>query len=251
MASWSRKRKTLYAALAAVAIVGGAAVPAFLALYKPPSCFDGVKNGDEQGVDCGGSCTKLCASSYLPPSVSWARFEQVAPGLYNLGAYVINPNTDVTATAVPYHMSLYDDAGIPITDVYGTMTLPPHRNALAFKGAVSVGKRIPGRLLFEFTAAPEWATSSDPLAALDVTDKKYSETPSGSSLMVTFANRGTTPLDNISVSAILSDKDGNVVDFSTTVVDQVPAGGTAIAPFTWPVSHDGKVISIDVLPVAQ
>lgn len=36
-----------------------------------PSCFDGIQNGGEEGVDCGGSCTTACpASSDIPAIVS-------------------------------------------------------------------------------------------------------------------------------------------------------------------------------------
>ena len=34
------------------------------------SCSDGVRNGSESGVDCGGSCPTACASSILPASCS-------------------------------------------------------------------------------------------------------------------------------------------------------------------------------------
>ncbi|MDE1975322.1 MAG: hypothetical protein KGI49_02325 [Patescibacteria group bacterium] len=251
MSSWSRRRKGMYAGalvVVALAVIGAAA---FKLLYKAPSCFDGIRNGDETGVDCGGSCSRLCPNAFLAPSVAWSRFEQVAPGLYNLAAYIVNPNADVSAAAVPYHMALYDDKGVSITDVYGTADLPVHRDSLAFQGSVNIGKRTPARLLFEFTAPPDWVKSPDPLSNLQISNKQYSETGSSSSLIVTVADTGVEPVYNLQVYAVLSDADGNVLDFSKTVVDQVPAGGTALAPFTWPRSHDGKVISIEVLPVAQ
>jgi hypothetical protein len=51
---------------------------------------------------------------------------------------------------------------------------------------------------------------------------------------------------------VLYDGDGNAIDFSKTVIDSVPAnGGTVVAPFTWPVSHNGQVVSIEVLPVLR
>jgi hypothetical protein len=32
------------------------------------SCYDGIKNGDEEGVDCGGSCSACDGKDY---SISW------------------------------------------------------------------------------------------------------------------------------------------------------------------------------------
>ena len=69
---------------------------------------------------------------------------------------------------------------------------------------------------------------------------------------MTLEDTAVTPYNNISVYVILYDANGNAIDFSKTVVDTVPANnGTVVAPFTWPVSHDGKVVSIEVLPVLE
>ena len=35
--------------------------------HNPPSCTDGIKNGDEQGIDCGGSCPNNCTYAQYAP----------------------------------------------------------------------------------------------------------------------------------------------------------------------------------------
>ncbi len=251
MASWSKQRKSLYAGIVGVVAIAVIAVPAFLYLYHPPTCSDGVKNGGEQGVDCGGSCSRLCQSSFLPPDAAWTRFEEVAPGLYNEAAYIVNPNTEGEAKNVPYHIALYDDQGILITDQRGIVTIPPHRNALAFQGAVSVGKRVPAKALFEFTAAPDWHKRIDPLSKLVISDKSYTEDESGSYLSVNLLNKSVQPIENVSAYAVLYDKDGNALGFSKTSIDEIGPDETEVAPFTWPINRQGRVISIEVLPVAE
>lgn len=251
MSSWSKRRRTLYATVVVIFLVGAVLVPAFLIFYKAPTCSDGKKNGGELGVDCGGSCERLCQSAFLPPSLAWTRFEEVAPKLYNIAAYIVNPNTEGEAIDAPYHLALYDSRGVLITDVTGTVTLPPHRNTLAYKGAISVGERIPTKALFEFTAAPVWRKKSDTLAPLVIGDKKYSEDESGSSLLVTLKNPSVYPIGETSVYVVLYDKNGNALGFSKTIVDEIPAKGETLAPFTWPVNRNGAVISIEVLPVAE
>lgn len=228
-----------------------AGIPIFKAMYKPPSCFDGVKDGDETGVDCGGSCRRLCPGAFMAPIVPWTRMSETAPGLYNVAAYIINPNTGVEAQGVPYKMILYDAKGIPVAEADGSVTLPPGRNTLAFQAAVNAGKNPPIMAMFQFTAAPEWFAAPDALSALSVTDKRYSDSQSGSSLSVFLKNNGPEPMRGITVYAVLYDKDGNVADFSKTILDYIPAGGSVTAPFTWPESHAGRVVSIEVLPVAQ
>ena len=251
MASWSRQRKSLYALAVIVALVAAVGVPGFFYFYKAPTCFDGIQNGNETGIDCGGSCQKLCPSAFLSPIVSWTRFEKVATGLYNMAAYVINPNPSVGAANVPYHMALYDGEGVLITDVYGTMTIPPHRNSMAFQDSADVSKRTPAKATFEFTAAPDWYSAADGLSALQVMSKHYSEDASGSSLQVSIRNPSADAMGRLSVYAVLYDADKNEVGFSKTEIDGIAPGATVVAPYTWPEDRHGAVVSIEVLPVAE
>ena len=251
MASWSRQRKSLYALIVIVVLAVAIGVPGFFLFYKAPTCFDGIQNGNEQGIDCGGSCQKLCPSAFLAPIQSWTRFEQVSPGFYNVAAYVINPNPNAIAVRVPYHMALYDDQGVTIRDVYGTMTLPPHRNTLAFQGSVSTEERVPAKAFFEFTASPDWSLAADTLSSLQVTGKDYNEDAAGSSLQVSLHNGSASHIGHLSVYAVLYDSSQNEVGFSKTEIDGIAPGATAVAPYTWPEDRHNAVVSIEVLPVAE
>jgi len=251
MTSWSKRRKLVYAAISLAVVAGGIVGVFLIFFYRAPTCFDGRLNGGEAGIDCGGKCVRLCQSAYLAPSISWTKFVKIAPDLYNIATYIINPNPEGEALNVPYRMALYDDKGIIITDRTGVMNIPPHRNVLAFQGAIPTGSRRPAKAIFEFTALPDWHKKSDPLSSLEVVDKFYTEEIGNSSLIVTLANNGAGPLGSMTVYAVLSDRSGNVLDFSKTIVDGLSAKSKATAPFTWSQSHDGRVISIEVLPVAE
>jgi len=187
----------------------------------------------------------------MAPSVAWTRYEQLVTGLYNVAAYVINPNSQGEAKAVPYHIALYDKDGVLIVDKEGVVTLPPHRNTLAYQGALDVGKRTPVRALFEFTSEPNWIKNDDTLSAITVASKNYTEDSTGSSLTVNLANNSVKDLNNIGVYVILYDKNSNAIGFSKTLVENIPANGVATAPFTWGINRNGKVISIEVLYVAE
>jgi hypothetical protein len=252
MSSWSQRRQFTYLgilgtiALVAVIFIG------FHFFYKAPTCTDDIQNADEAGVDCGGSCVKICATAFLTPRVAWTRLERVDAGLYNVATYIVNPNTTVGAPRVPYHVVLYDDKGIEIVEYTGTVTIPPHRNTLAFTGAVAVDKRIPVKALFEFTRPPEWQLRADPLTLVSVGKKQYAEdVTSGASLSVTLKNTGIDPIGSTDVYAVLYDKDKNALGFSRTVIDAIGSYGSVIAPFTWPHPFGSTVISIEVLPVSE
>ncbi len=251
MASWAQQRRLIYGSSVTIVILGVAAVIGYLSFYKAPTCFDGLKNGDELGIDCGGSCVKMCASSFIQPRVLWTRFEQISPGILNVASMIENLNVSGEAFRAPYHLKLYDNQGILITEYDDTFTIPPGRNTLAFRGDIDIGSRIPATAQFTFTGIPDWHRRDDPLAYLVVIDKQYSEDNAGSYLTVKLNNTSVRGLGKISVYAILYDKSGNAIGFSRTVMDGIAAGGTAVAPFTWPTSHHGAVVSTDVLRVVE
>jgi hypothetical protein len=252
MATWSSRRKSSIALVLGVIILGAAIAVYFTIFYKAPTCFDNIMNGDEQGIDCGGKCERLCQSAFLPAQIAWGggKFEMIAPSLYNVAALIINPNTNAAAVNVPYKFSLYDSRGLLLIERKGTLTIPAHRNTLAFETAVDVGKRTPTKVTFEFMSPPVWFKSIDTLGGLAIVDKKYSENSGDSSLLVTLENRSLVPINNITVGAILFDIDGNAIGFSRTQIDSLaPNGGRDVAPFTWPINRQGRVVSIEALPV--
>lgn len=255
MGSWSTRRKLLIGGgLILIVLIITAAIY-FLAFYKSPTCFDQVKNGNEQGIDCGGNCVKLCQSSFIPVKIAWGggKFEKVADGLYNVAALVINPNTNAAAVSVPYQFSLFDSKGILITERKGSTFIPAHRNILVFETSLDVGKRIPAKATFEFIASPVWFKSHDTLDGLAIVDKRYDETGSSSSLEVTLENRSLIPYKDVIVGVVLYNEQGNAIGFSRTQLDIIGSKNSErnreLAPYTWPTSRNGEVVTVDAYPV--
>lgn len=253
MASWAQKRRFIYSGTIIAVILIVAIYIVFSFVYKAPTCFDQIMNGNEQGIDCGGSCVKLCSSAFLPVTPTWTSFEKIAPGLYNVAAYIVNPNNEGAAVDVPYHFVLYDNKGQELIDSPGVVRIPPHRNTLAFQSSLSLSEAVPYKALFAFTGAPQWVKASDTLGSLQVTDKKYTEddTANSSSLIVTLRNMSVNSLGKMSVYATLYDASSTIIGFSKTIVDGIAPQSSTFAPFTWPFSRHGSVISIEVLPVAE
>ena len=255
MASWATKRKSAYLLIIVVAVLVIIGLPVFKILYKAPSCSDGVRNQGEQDIDCGGPCRTLCQSAFLPSVTLWASATHVTGGLYNLAAYIENPNVNGAAVNVPYQFSVFDTDGILIVQRNGVINIPANRNTLAFVGAVDMGKRVlaKGGVRFQFIQAPLWRRSHDTLTNLYYPTPQYIEdntsVTQSSSLQVALTNKALTPVDDITVYAILKDINNNAIDFSKTHIDQIPAGATKYAPFTWPISHKGSVVSEEILPV--
>ncbi len=252
MASWATRRRFMYSTFVIIVLIVLVALPIFYFFYKPPTCNDRIKNGDEEGVDCGGSCVMLCQDIFLPPKIVWggAKFEKISSGVYNFASLIINPNVDAGAIDVPYKISIYDEAGLMIKEQYGKVTLYPHRNSLAFNPLVNLDKSVPYKATFEFTSPPVWYRSNDELDKLIIVDKRYTEDSNSSSLEIVLENRGLLPYQNIDVSVILSDINGNAIGFSKTKIDSINAkNDREIASYTWPINRDNNVTSIEVFPI--
>ena len=251
MDSWARRRKIIYAFIVLILLVLVVGVPSFLIFYKAPTCFDGKQNGSEAGVDCGGRCEKLCQSEFLSPSVIWTRMEKVSSGIYNVAAYIINPNNLSEAMGVPFKVSLYDSFGKAIASKSGIVDIPARRNTLAYSALIDTGKVNPTKASFEFSQSPLWVKATDKLKAINVINKDYTEQKDSSALEVNLYNDSLYDIRNLTVFAILYDRLGNTIGFSKTVVDEIGAKSSAIAPFTWNTNRNGQVVSIEVLYVAE
>jgi hypothetical protein len=256
MVSWSTKRRWTYISVIAAVVLILIVVPGFFTFYKAPTCFDGIQNEGELGIDCGGPCTKLCQTAFMPAKIIWADSEEITPGTYDLAAYIENENLNGAAVNVPYTFSVYDNQGVLITQQHGRMTIPVGRNTLAFVGDVKTGTRVPakGGITFQFDNPPIWGKSFDSLSNLVIGTPKFSEngapaTGVVSSLNVPIGNNGLTSYNGVTVYAVLSDKNSNHIGFSETYLDSVPPGSSVTAPFTWPFSFGGRVVSEEILPV--
>src|SRR3989344_7537239 len=123
--SWSGRRQLLYYIVGAaiLLVVVGGVWQIFFA--KPAICFDGTQNGDERGVDCGGSCALICPMDAKAPVVLWTRAFQVAPGIYTAAAYVENRNVGAGAHKVKYSFQLRDEQNLLVKEYVGGTDLPP------------------------------------------------------------------------------------------------------------------------------
>lgn len=250
MVTWSAKKRLLYGAIVFILVFGIVGIPAFLLLYDAPTCNDGKKNQDEQGVDCGGSCSKLCADRFLAPKVVWSRADLVAPSIYNIASYVINPNIDVEARGVPFTIKVYDKTGVFIFNKNGVMDIPAHRNTLAFIPAIDLGARVPSRITFEFDDKPNWV-KVDPskLVPINVDDVVYEEDDVGGVLTATVRNTSLVGIGNVLFYAILYDENGNAIGFSKTELDGIKPDSSVLVNFTWPGKRIAPVVKKEIIPI--
>lgn len=75
-------------------------------LRVKPTCFDGVKNGEEEGIDCGSICGVSCPTSQPDPKPLVVKNIQIIQGgsKCDIVIDVSNPNSTLGAQHIPYEI---------------------------------------------------------------------------------------------------------------------------------------------------
>ncbi len=246
--SWSSKRRNAYfgtAIFIAIAVMGGLF---FLIFNKKPICGDGKKNGDEQGIDCGGLCDKLCAEQVSALMVVWSRSFKVSEGVYNSVAYVENPNFTANAPKISYTFKIFDDNNILIAERNGNTFISPDGISPIFEGAIITGNRIPARTFFEFSETPIWIRTSGDKSSLSVNNIKLSSVNISSRVDAVLSNNSLLVARNIEVVAIIFDTNDNAIGASATFVESIPDRSSQNIVFTWPNKFDQSASRVEIIP---
>jgi len=205
------------------------------------------KNGDEAGVDCGGSCRQICDFQRPEPVILWSRINRVVPGVYNATAYVENTNLDVGVPQASYSFRLYDETGILVAERQGVTFVPPSKTFAIFEGGIESGERIATRVNFEFTSPFIWRTSENRSADIVISNKRLTEKSGLPRAEAEVKNISLAPFSDLELVAIVYRADGNAINFSRTTIDFLDKGAIVPVVFTWPEVFTDEPARLDIL----
>ncbi len=247
MVSWSSRRQIAYIGGVLGVVIFLIALPTFFVVYEAPSCTDGVKNQDELGVDCGGPCSVLCKAEALDLITRWQRVFKVKEGIYNVLAYVENPNLESGVENISYRFKVYDAENLLLYERTGKTFVPPRKVFAIFETNINTGTRVPARALFEFLGSPSWSKNFSSEPSLVITNKVLSKEEGLPRLTASLENRTDDRIDNVEVVAILYNSVENAIASSRTIVDSVNKGGSASLVFTWPEAFSEEATRIELI----
>ena len=231
--AWAFRRQIIYGTFFATITILGLTFLYFKYLYVAPDCFDGVQDENEEGVDCGGACVRICNASVTQPVVKWSRSFRVTPGLYNAVAYIENLNRVAATSVLNYTFSLYDDDGL-ITERKGSTILPPNSIYPIFEGRIETGNRVPTRTFLEFEAPRLWQPSETGREQFTVTNRELVDADQKPKLLASITNNSLKEAKEVEVVATIFDTNRNALTSSRTYIDNfAPRAETDVA-FTWP-----------------
>lgn len=247
--TWAMKRRLVVLAVIAGIILVFVTAIGYFTVYKAPSCVDGKQNQTEEGIDCGGTCTYLCTASQSAPSVRFARALSPQPARTDVIAYIDNPNTTSAAKAVPYVVELYSDTNTVIARKEGVTDLPPSNTVPIFVPNFFSGSQAVAHTFVTFdTSKIHWfKIASQPVRpSIDGVVLTQDGTPR---VTARVSNSTAYVMRNVRLVATVFGADGNAIGASATLLNQVPAQGSANVIFTWPQAFGVSVSRIEVLPI--
>lgn len=198
---------------------------------RPGTCSDGKQNNGELGIDCGGTCLRLCSSEVSNVIVHWTRSFPAREGFYDAVAFLENPNFDAGIKKFSYTFKLYDAKNILVGTRGGNTFLNPGDRFLVYENGIKAegGPRTPQRTFLEVEEDLLWEKAA-PLREnnIIVRETRFEAPRDGglSRVVAVLTNQGTLDLKDIEVVALLSDAEDNVVDASKTVVGSLGQGET-------------------------
>ncbi len=195
---------------------------------KPaPTCYDTIKNQNEEGVDCGGVCARACtpdATTLVSSEVAvFPLAVSSTPLRASLVAEIRNPNTDWAATNFNYEFTAYNAAGMPLGNFSGSAYIHAGEIKYVTLPNVELSKNaLPSRAELTITN-PEWRRPGD------FPQPNFTVNLTGTDIAPVVAARGT--LENKSavqgtaeITALFYDTAGNTIGVSATSLEHVDAG---------------------------
>lgn len=250
--TWALKRQIFYITILVLFFAGFGFLIISSNLNKAPTCVDGKQNGDEAGVDCGGSCAKACFAQVDEISILWARAFRVIPGRYNAVAYLVNHNKNEAVQKINYRFRFADARNIYIGKREGSTLVPPGGNFVVFEPGIDIGNSIPVYVTFEFTETPLWLqVPQEKINQLKVliSNIQLSDESTLPRLSATIKNNSLFTIPNVDVVAILYDAGGNAISTSRTYLEQLLPLQNADINFTWPEPFSGTVVAKEIIPM--
>lgn len=246
--TWSLRRKLLYSGTTIFVALLIVVFIWFKYFNVPPTCFDGRQNGNEIGVDCGGSCALLCVSQTSDPTVLWARAFPNGANTYTAAAYIHNPNA-AGAHDVGYAFQFFDADNKLVQEKDGVMDIPPQQTVPVVEPMIYAGNRTIVRTLFSFANTPVWKrVPKGTIPELRVKSQTLSSDTKR--LDATIANSSLVQnAPEVTVIAVLFDSQGIARAASKSLVPVVPSNSSEQVVFTWPQSTDNIArTEVTILP---
>lgn len=249
--SWSSRRQLSIVSGIFILVFIPVAIITFKSVYKAPTCFDNLRNGDEVGVDCGGSCSLLCKNQTIDPIVLWQRVFEVSPGTYNVMSMVENVNIDAGVESAPYTFELYNRENVLLASRAGTVRISPKSIMPIIETGLFTDQLTPDRVSFKFGENFVWQREVPFVPLLIVKDEILSNEDSEPRINAVLQNISLEEVEDIKVIVVVYDENDNAIGTSRTIVESISKDSNQNIIFTWPQPFKEDIARFEIIPLYE
>jgi hypothetical protein len=246
MSVWRFKRKLSY--LAGISAFILVVFLIFFFIYKPrPTCFDGIQNQDEEGIDCGGPCVRVCSKNINSLNFLWARPVNVGDNNYSVVSLFENKNNNLVAKNLDYSIKLFDNQNKLIGERVGAIeNVWPKEPLIIFESNIATDG-VAVRSLVELEEDIWWEETYIEKPSVSVNFKSFQPEPYPR-VTATISNDSVKLLSDVDIYVVISDYERNVFAASATLVDSLPGNSSREIFFTWPKQFLAHPVFFDFYP---
>lgn len=249
---WSTKRKMGCFGVVGIVIFIITGIIAYQLFIKTtPTCFDGEQNQNEQGIDCGGICTKICSSDTRSIVSFWSQIFQITPGVYSTVAYLENQNSSAGIEVLDYEFRIYDQENLLATEpIRGRTFVAPNDKLVIFESPLKLGNRIPQQVFFSIIKNPTWMKVPAEFQVPQLTSGNlvWSDVETAPKLSAEITNTSLKEYVNIPVTVIVYDEKNIAIHASQTFIDHIAGRSTSHVFFTWPAPFEKQIVRTEIVP---
>ncbi len=239
--SWGMRRQLTYL-LIFFFLVAGAGYGVYTRITPKPTCSDSLRNGTESGVDCGGSCSRICANEIEDLQVEWSKIFQARSGTYDAAALVLNPNLAYGLATLHYRFSLFDGNNKLVAEREGDTFVNPGEKVALYEPNIVTGDRVPMRAYVQFEDPDyvlSWRKATLPLRPQLSIDNPQFRIAAKPELVAQLANRSIADAASVQAVGILFDKDEAPIGVQSSYFDNLKRNDAVPVSFSWISSEKG------------
>lgn len=246
--NWATSRKIIYAFAFLVLLILLGIYGFRDTLFPTPTCNDNIRNGYEEGVDCGGLCARKCIDQVLPIQVSWARALMVSPGVYDLVGMLSNRNPDSVPVTFAATFTVYNAAAQVIYSQRVEAIPPVTGDAPIVLSNIRFNEE-PKKVVITLEEGTHYKIAPSFLSVQVSVSNITFENDSIPRAYVTIKNLTRARFINFPVRIILFDGDQNAIAAGQAFVDSLDKQSEKVIPFTWKSKFDVKPVVFKAYPI--
>ncbi|OGZ33271.1 MAG: hypothetical protein A2V69_01930 [Candidatus Portnoybacteria bacterium RBG_13_40_8] len=215
----------------------------FLFTPQGETCYDGIQNQGETGIDCGGPCGS-CPGPRLLKIIS-ENFIPTIENNFDLVAKVENPNRNWGIESINYKFNLYNNNGQLIGSKEGiTYVLPDETKYIIeqrFYSEIEIAS-----MNFELNNA-SWQNLKDfNELQLKIRNSGYQLVDGEYRLTGNVENKSDYNLDTIEIIGLLFDEGQKIVAVGKTSINTFMIGETRSFIIEWPYQIEKEIFNLEV-----